>query len=500
MKKNIIILCFLLLQSISLVKGQDITNTISGRILGYKILDSVFLVTKIFDFDNITRNKNPEKLFRIPIGQDGNFKLEFSAVESRFYVSFELHSREKSIKQLMYNITFKKYLFNKNDHVNIDFNFANKTVSFTGVGAEKLSCQYEIFSLAKASQGYIPTPFPSSYERYLQMMDSTLNAYITQEKRILFTYKDRIDETTCDRIYQDMISKAKLIFISRLTNSHQHGVKENKEPIRKYFLENYKNKKSILSKNDSLDTSPEYTDFLYLRDCMVFLTSDDLKKSSSYFDWMFKNINSNYSGLLKERLIINSFLADIVAHSNNVLSYLPAALEIVKNQKNKLFLKDWKLTQTKGNEVLNFSFLNHLGKKIALSDYANQIILLDFWFTGCIPCKMMTPKMESIVRRYKDRDDIVFLSISVDGNKDTWLKSISGGEYTCKDQIVLKTSELGRNDPFLLNYGINSFPRLLLIGKQGKLIAAYPPDPRKDNGIGIIKIIDEALQNDIGGS
>ena len=55
------------------------------------------------------------------------------------------------------------------------------------------------------------------------------------------------------------------------------------------------------------------------------------------------------------------------------------------------------------------------GNQVALSSLKGKIVLLNFWATWCPPCRAELPSLEKLARRWKDRKDLVILTIDVDG-------------------------------------------------------------------------------------
>jgi thiol-disulfide isomerase/thioredoxin len=63
---------------------------------------------------------------------------------------------------------------------------------------------------------------------------------------------------------------------------------------------------------------------------------------------------------------------------------------------------------------LSLSDLN--GKKVKLSDYRGQLVVLNFWATWCGPCKAEMPMLVETEREYKERG-VLFLGSSLDDGK-----------------------------------------------------------------------------------
>jgi thiol-disulfide isomerase/thioredoxin len=62
---------------------------------------------------------------------------------------------------------------------------------------------------------------------------------------------------------------------------------------------------------------------------------------------------------------------------------------------------------------LNFTLKDIAGKDVHLSKYKGQVVLVNFWATWCVPCRVEIPALTSLYRDYKDRGFVV-LGVSVD--------------------------------------------------------------------------------------
>ena len=62
---------------------------------------------------------------------------------------------------------------------------------------------------------------------------------------------------------------------------------------------------------------------------------------------------------------------------------------------------------------LNFTLKDVAGKDVRLSKYKGQVVLVNFWATWCVPCRVEIPALSSLYRDYKDRGFVV-LGVSVD--------------------------------------------------------------------------------------
>jgi thiol-disulfide isomerase/thioredoxin len=55
------------------------------------------------------------------------------------------------------------------------------------------------------------------------------------------------------------------------------------------------------------------------------------------------------------------------------------------------------------------------------------VVVLDVWFTGCMPCRAMIPHQRQLVERLKDRP-FALISVSADADKETPTKFLEGNK------------------------------------------------------------------------
>jgi thiol-disulfide isomerase/thioredoxin len=118
---------------------------------------------------------------------------------------------------------------------------------------------------------------------------------------------------------------------------------------------------------------------------------------------------------------------------------------------------------------------------------------MDFWFTGCGPCRQTAPYLKKLEKLFEGKP-VTFISVSIDKDKEQWLKSVKSEQYASADIINLYTNGEGAEHKIIQHYDINSFPTLILIDKQGRL-CPNPVNPRIDDNKDLISKINNALKN-----
>ena len=120
------------------------------------------------------------------------------------------------------------------------------------------------------------------------------------------------------------------------------------------------------------------------------------------------------------------------------------------------------------------NYTNYAGGKSSLKDFRGSYVYIDVWATWCGPCLAEIPHLKKVEVKYHGKN-IEFVSISVDTEKDyeKWKKMVVAKEL---GGIQLFADKNWTSD-FIKAFGINSIPRFILIGPDGKVIKADAARP-----------------------
>ncbi len=75
--------------------------------------------------------------------------------------------------------------------------------------------------------------------------------------------------------------------------------------------------------------------------------------------------------------------------------------------------KEAYLRRFTGRPAPPFSLPNLEGREVRLSDQRGKVVLLNYWYSGCFPCRAETPDLIRLYRAHKDRG-FVILGINLD--------------------------------------------------------------------------------------
>ena len=129
----------------------------------------------------------------------------------------------------------------------------------------------------------------------------------------------------------------------------------------------------------------------------------------------------------------------------------------------------------------DFTLKDVNGKTVKLSDYKGKVILIEFWATWCPPCRELTPVLNKIYEKYKDKG-FVILALTLE-DIDTVKDYIK--DHRVKYPVVIATIETTKQ------YGIIGIPVSFLIDKEGAIASRhmYTPDFVKELTFEIEKLL-----------
>tara|TARA_B100001250_G_scaffold219682_1_gene188499 strand:+ start:29 stop:1255 length:1227 start_codon:yes stop_codon:yes gene_type:complete len=194
----------------------------------------------------------------------------------------------------------------------------------------------------------------------------------------------------------------------------------------------------------------------------------------------------NFYGLL-DSSSENEFKKTLMEYEKKVM----ASLNRIKNWNDSSFVKEkekisssinnWVERKSShdnmpnvGDQAINFAYPDQYDKMMELASFKGSMVYVDVWATWCGPCIAEIPSLKKLQKDYEDKD-IVFLSVSVDTDRDAWEKMIKdddlGGVHLWADGW----SEITKS------YAIFGIPRFMLIDENGNMISVDAPRPSSDD-------------------
>lgn len=129
------------------------------------------------------------------------------------------------------------------------------------------------------------------------------------------------------------------------------------------------------------------------------------------------------------------------------------------------------------------------GEEHTFAEFKGRWLVVDVWATWCSSCLKKMPVFLKLAQSYSHRDDIVFITLSIDRSKakERWLKALEKHQMT---ELLNLIPDLPHSSPFEDAYYVSGVPRYLIIDKDGNLVTAFAPSP----GDGMEELVEQLVK------
>lgn len=115
-----------------------------------------------------------------------------------------------------------------------------------------------------------------------------------------------------------------------------------------------------------------------------------------------------------------------------------------------------------GKPALDFSITDIKDQQVTLSEFRGKIILIDFWASWCVPCRIENKDVLNVYHSYAPKG-FEIIGVSIDSQLDKWKKAVKDDGLTWLQVCDMK-QEIARM------YGIRSLPQNILIDANGVIV------------------------------
>ncbi|WP_134087988.1 redoxin domain-containing protein [Olivibacter sp. XZL3] len=438
------------------------------------------------------------KSYKAIIDASRSFFLELPAEESLFYMMLAVSRADGTTVFLNFGQTGElPLLAAAGDSLNLTVR-ENGYIDFQGKGAEKLRCQQQLHNL-----GFVPTgglealsvlSSPNSFREYYERLLDLTERNLQMKQAILTCYRYRLPENIYHILYYDCIGFQYGRLYRSFYNSQNAKYFNERRAALKELIRKTAATRWVFPKWDNEAVfSAYYTGAIFEKarlELAFAAPGNEVHKDFPFRDYI-DLVEKNYIGLLGEALTLYGY---VELSKKESIVYAETALDSWPDDPLRSLLKDWISKNKVNTKAYPFELPDKDGKTHRLRDFEGKVMVIDFWFTGCFGCKYMPSALRPVVDRFKGTDEVVFISINVDVKQERWKEGRESGDYTLPEQVELSTYGTGRDGhPLLKYYNINSYPQLLIVDQKGNNVTTSPPDPRIDQGTGLIKLVESLL-------
>jgi peroxiredoxin len=121
-------------------------------------------------------------------------------------------------------------------------------------------------------------------------------------------------------------------------------------------------------------------------------------------------------------------------------------------------------------DAITFEGETDAGEPVSSADYAGEVLVINFWYAACPPCRLEAPDLEAISKQF-DGEGASFLGVNVRDQAesarnfaDTW-----GISYPS----VIDANDGNMLYAFAGTVAPNAVPTTLVIDKQGRVAARF---------------------------
>jgi thiol-disulfide isomerase/thioredoxin len=158
------------------------------------------------------------------------------------------------------------------------------------------------------------------------------------------------------------------------------------------------------------------------------------------------------------------------------------------NASNTFTSKDGTVTEFKGSarsKVVTWVAKDSDGKTISSKDYLGKVVVLNFWYAGCTPCRVETPTLVGLNKFFGD--GVSFVGVNVRDTADT------ANAFKRTFKVTYPTILDSETGTVVLAYtGVvtpSAVPTTLVIDKMGRVAARILGTAEKDTLKSIIKTV-----------
>src|SRR5210317_21856 len=120
------------------------------------------------------------------------------------------------------------------------------------------------------------------------------------------------------------------------------------------------------------------------------------------------------------------------------------------------------------NEDIAFQGPLEVGGTFSSADYAGQIMVVNFWYAGCPPCRLEAPDLEALHQEFRD-EGVVFIGVNILDQAPTALAFAH--EFGVTYPSIMDTNQGSVRLAFAGQVSPNAVPTTVVLDQQSRVAA-----------------------------
>jgi thiol-disulfide isomerase/thioredoxin len=109
-----------------------------------------------------------------------------------------------------------------------------------------------------------------------------------------------------------------------------------------------------------------------------------------------------------------------------------------------------------------------VGGTFSSADYAGQILVVNFWYAGCPPCRLEAPDLEALHQEFRD-EGVVFIGVNILDQAPTALAFAD--EFGVTYPSIMDTNQGSVRLAFAGQVAPNAVPTTVVLDQQSRVAA-----------------------------
>ena len=119
-------------------------------------------------------------------------------------------------------------------------------------------------------------------------------------------------------------------------------------------------------------------------------------------------------------------------------------------------------------EPIEFDGLIESGEMVSSDDYRGDVLVVNFWYAGCPPCRLEAPDLEALSQRFAP-DGVSFLGVNIYDQAATALSFAE--EFGVTYPSILDVNDGGARLAFAGQVAPTAVPTTLVLDREGRVAA-----------------------------